>query len=153
MVIKNPEHLGIVNHFLEDRADILTFTLPLFTKCRKPKGENANENTHSHWSYNTRETFGSVAVAADLGVSNPEKIFLYCSMNRSVAGWLCCVAGKRLLQTVSAEGCHRVIRWGNSWLWPVMARGAARNMQRTSEGHIKGIHLAFFLMVIGMWVL
>jgi len=110
LVIKSPEHLGTVNHFLEERADILTFTLPVFTKCRKPKGENANENTHSHFSYNTRETFGSVTVAAHLGASNPEKTFLSCSMNRTVAGWLCRVAGKRLLQTVSVEGCHGAIR-------------------------------------------
>lgn len=141
---KKPRALRGCQSFLEERADILTFTLPVFTRCRKPKGENANENIHSHWSHDTRETFGSVVVVAHLGASNPEKIFLFCSVNRTVAGWLCVAEGRKALAGSGCGVCSSVVGQGNRLAGLLWLGEQQESCRRLKKGTLKGIHLFFF---------
>lgn len=110
---KKPGALRGCQSFLKERADILTFTLPVFTRGRKPKGENANGNTRSHRSHGARETFGSGVVVDHLGASSPEKIFLFCSVNRTVAGWLCAAEGRKALAGSGCGVCSSIVGQGN----------------------------------------
>lgn len=69
-------------------------------------------------------------------------------MNSSVAGWLCCVAGKRLLQTVSAESCHGAIKRGNRLTLACYGSGSskkrAEDFGRAQRGHPHCFFYYFF---------
>lgn len=102
LVIKNPQHLRPVNHFLGGRHDILTFTLPLFTECKKMKGENANEKIHSNWAHNTSGAPWSVIVITCWGVSNQKGVFW---LRTSIAAtWIYAGAGGRGGLQITFEG-------------------------------------------------